>query len=56
MKKRRRVLLITFLAIFAGSTVRTRAQSIPDKLSDLIFWSMSVDASEEDGTFRSDNL
>jgi hypothetical protein len=56
MTQRRRVLLIAFLAIFAGSTVRSRAQSIPDKLSDLMFWSMSVDASEEDGTFRSDNL
>ncbi len=56
MLRRRHVLLIAVLVLIAGVTARTRAQSIPDKLSDLIFWSMSTDASEDDGTFRSDNL
>lgn len=56
MLKRRRVLAVAFLAVVSVIAVRVRAQSIPDKLSDVMFWSMSVEASEEDGTFRSDNL
>ena len=56
LRKRPQVLLGAVLVLFAGLAIRTRAQSIPDKLSDFVFWNMSVDASEEDGTFRSDNL
>src|SRR5580700_7765214 len=56
MLRRRYVLLVAILVLLAGLAVQTRARSIPDKLSDLMFWSMSTDASEEDGTFRSDNL
>jgi len=32
------------------------AQSIPTKLTDEQFWKLSAEASEPDGTFRSDNL
>src|SRR5215467_2731082 len=56
MLNRRRVLVVICLALIIGIAVRVRAQSIPERLSDLIFWSMSVEVSEEDGTFRSDNL
>src|SRR3954471_17419171 len=56
MLKRRRVLAVAFLAVVSVIVVRVRAQSIPDKLSDVMFWTMSVEASEADGTFRSDNL
>jgi len=56
MPIRRRLLLPICLILIAGSAMRAAAQTIPDRLSDVIFWSMSVEASEEDGTFRSDNL
>jgi hypothetical protein len=32
------------------------AQSLPTRLSDQEFWRLSADLSEQDGTFRSDNL
>jgi hypothetical protein len=53
---RRRIQVVALLAVLLSITVRVHAQSIPEKLSDVMFWTMSVEASEEDGTFRSDNL
>jgi len=35
---------------------RALAQSIPSELTDQEFWKISSESSEEDGTFRSDNL
>src|SRR5579864_8230919 len=38
------------------SSGRAAAASVPAKLTDQEFWSLSRDSSEEDGYFRSDNL
>jgi len=35
---------------------RAFAQTLPDRLTDQQFWKISSESSEEDGTFRSDNL
>ena len=35
---------------------RTSAKGLPTRLSDQEFWKLSADLSEQDGTFRSDNL
>src|SRR5580765_8419566 len=56
MLNRRRIQVVALFALLFSIAARVQAQSIPEKLSDVMFWSMSVDASEEDGTFRSDNL
>ena len=46
------VLLIAFFVVFAGVYVA----ATPATLSDLEFWKLATDSSEEDGYFRSDNL
>jgi hypothetical protein len=48
--------IVLILAVTFVFAIRTHAQTIPDSLSDALFWRMSTDASEEDGSFRSDNL
>jgi len=35
---------------------RSARKELPDRLTDQEFWKLSVDSSEPDGTFRSDNL
>ena len=46
--------LLVALTLTLG--VRTAAQSLPARLSDQAFWTLVSDLSEEDGSFRSDNL
>jgi len=50
--KRAYILLILCLILLTG-TLRGAA---PSQLSDAEFWKLATDSSEEDGTFRSDNL
>src|SRR5919204_4906728 len=64
LAKRRLVLLATLVTAaaisawpIAPSSGRARAaESLPSKLSDQEFWKLTVDLSEPNGTFRSDNL
>jgi hypothetical protein len=59
---RRSLLIATlvFAATLNGSSWiaggRALAQTIPSELTDREFWRISSESSEEDGTFRSDNL
>lgn len=57
------VAVVLCLALAGGATAvqvvpaaRTAAATTPKDLTDAQFWSVSRDASEEDGVFRSDNL
>ena len=60
----RRRLLVAISVVFAacfvtlplGPDARAGAGTIPDKLADPEFWSLSRDLSEPNGYFRSDNL
>ena len=62
MTRRRLVLLagsivpaiLVALPLFVG--VRTAAEALPGRLTDQEFWKLVTDLSEQDGTFRSDNL
>jgi hypothetical protein len=64
MTPRRRVLLLAGLILaagfagltLAGTTARLTAQALPTRLADQEFWRLSMDASESNGYFRSDNL
>jgi hypothetical protein len=40
----------------AGGPARGSSADIPDRLTDQEFWKLTVDLSEPDGTFRSDNV
>jgi hypothetical protein len=57
-----RVLVLCFTLICAGGAGRlvpggqTTAAPIPAKLTDAEFWKLTTTFSEDDGTFRSDNL
>src|SRR4029077_4421352 len=46
--------LLVVLPLFVD--VRTAAEALPARLTDQEFWKLSSDLSEQDGTFRSDNL
>jgi hypothetical protein len=46
--------VVVALPLLVG--VRTAAQALPGRLSDQEFWKLVTDMSEQDGTFRSDNL
>src|ERR1043165_9959047 len=46
--------LLVALPLFVG--VRTAADALPTKLTDQEFWKLVTDLSEQDGSFRSDNL
>jgi hypothetical protein len=48
--------LIICLVLAASLTFSKAAPPIPVRLTDEQFWQLSVGSSEEDGTFRSDNL
>jgi hypothetical protein len=48
--------LIGCLVLAARLTFSTAAPPVPSKLTDEQFWQLSVASSEEDGSFRSDNL
>jgi hypothetical protein len=51
------LLLVAALGLVpSASTVRAAADTIPARLTDQEFWKLSVDSSEPDGYFRSDNL
>ena len=49
------LLSATLALVTLASSARVRAAA-PDRLSDTDFWKISTDASEPDGTFRSENL
>jgi hypothetical protein len=42
--------------ILASAVIAAAAQGIPQRLTDGEFWNLATSLSEEDGTFRSDNL
>jgi hypothetical protein len=46
--------LLVALPLFVG--VRTAAEALPARLTDQEFWKLVTDLSEQDGSFRSDNL
>ncbi len=46
--------LLVALPMFVG--VRTAAEALPARLTDQEFWTLVTDFSEQDGSFRSDNL
>jgi hypothetical protein len=48
--------LIVCLVLAASLTFSKAASPVPARLTDEQFWQLSVDSSEEDGAFRSDNL
>src|SRR5262245_18661946 len=50
------ILFICIVGMPFTSGSRTTAQGIPSELTDEQFWKLSSEASEPDGTFRSDNL
>ena len=52
----RRTLTAVILAACLGTSTGLVAQSLPARLSDREFWRLTVDLSEPDGNFRSDNL
>lgn len=50
-------LMVTLLAGLTGFSGESRAQStIPNRFADTTFWRMTIDFSEPNGFFRSDNL
>jgi hypothetical protein len=57
-----RALTLCSALVFVGASVcllpgfRATAQPLPARISDSQFWKLSTDMSEQDGTFRSDNL
>ena len=53
MKRRCFVIACLLLTIVP---IARAAETLPAQLSDEEFWKLSVEASEPDGTFRSDNL
>src|SRR5262252_7962514 len=59
---RLRILILCFTFICAGTAVRglpgghATAAPVPARLSDEQFWKLSTTSSEQDGSFRSDNL
>jgi len=54
---RRRPLAILLLSVsFGGWLLAQESARLPDKLNDQDFWRLTVDLSEPNGTFRSDNL
>jgi hypothetical protein len=59
---RLRILILCFTFVCAGTAVRglpgvhATAAPVPARLSDEQFWKLSTTFSEQDGTFRSDNL
>ena len=46
--------LLVALPLFVG--VRTAAEALPSRLTDQEFWKLVTELSEQDGSFRSDNL
>jgi len=50
------ILVFTSGTLLFAPFARTLAAPVPSQLSDQQFWSLSRELSEEDGTFRSDNL
>jgi hypothetical protein len=59
-KRGKRVVIATLtralLLLCVAGAGRAAAQSIPQRISDSVFWKMHVDMSEPDGYFRSDNF
>src|SRR5437867_9568884 len=58
MKARRRFVTATVilaLQLELGLVARA-AETLPAQLTDEVFWKLSSESSEPDGTFRSDNL
>src|SRR5262245_38990463 len=57
-----RILILCFTFVYASTAVRglparqSTATPVPARLSDEQFWKLSTTFSEQDGTFRSDNL
>ena len=56
-----RVLAAVFAPVYIAALplladARTPAKGLPSRLSDQEFWRLSLDLSEQDGNFRSDNL
>ena len=62
MTRRRLVFLVglivpaVLVALPLLVAVRTAAEALPDRLTDREFWKLVTDSSEQDGSFRSDNL
>ena len=62
MRLRRRVLVFVLAgaavvaALVPVASVRAAAETLPARLSDQELWTLSVDMSEDNGMFRSDNL
>jgi hypothetical protein len=60
MLKRFSTLIFLAAILLASAAVRPKigaaAESIPERLSDQEFWTLSSDYSEPDGTYRSENL
>ena len=49
-------LLVAIVSLSAGPSARALAVGVPDRLSDQEFWKLTVDLSEPDAEFISDNL
>lgn len=49
-------LAAALLPVWTGSAARATAAGLPSRLSDREFWQLSIDLSETDGRFQSDNL
>ena len=49
-------LFLAFVVIRSSSELRAAADTLPSRLTDQEFWSLSEKLSESDGYFRSDNL